>query len=163
MAKVLMSHLVKLFAWMEVARGSQYKFSDNIDVAFVFSINTELFIWQLLLKLSDLKKWQVRGTYYVKVDKLGHGAHWRRTYGQQVYSPYLLAFTHEIYGFYYVYMMLLCGSAGNHSCYYRMRQVGNPIMLPKKARWMRITVFLIMLQLLPCRYHNALHSLLTRR
>ncbi|XP_066386944.1 alpha-mannosidase-like isoform X1 [Miscanthus floridulus] len=37
----------------------------------------------------------VRGTYYVKVDKLGHGAHWRRTYGQQVYSPYLLAFTHE--------------------------------------------------------------------
>ncbi|KAJ1295941.1 hypothetical protein BS78_01G261000 [Paspalum vaginatum] len=36
-----------------------------------------------------------RGTYYVKVDKLGHGAHWRRTYGQQVYSPYLLAFTHE--------------------------------------------------------------------
>jgi len=44
MAKVLMSHLVKLFAWMEVARGSQYKFSDDIDVAFVFSINTELFI-----------------------------------------------------------------------------------------------------------------------
>nr|ACF81330.1 unknown [Zea mays] len=37
----------------------------------------------------------VRGTYYVKVDKIGHGAHWRRTYGQQVYSPYLLAFTHE--------------------------------------------------------------------
>nr|CAB3495024.1 unnamed protein product [Digitaria exilis] len=36
-----------------------------------------------------------RGTYYVKVDKLGHGAHWRRTYGQQVYSPYLVAFTHE--------------------------------------------------------------------
>jgi len=57
MAKVLMSHLVKLFAWMEVARGSQYKFSDDIDVAFVFSINTELFIWQLLLKLFDLKKW----------------------------------------------------------------------------------------------------------
>ncbi|KAG0549849.1 hypothetical protein BDA96_01G289800 [Sorghum bicolor] len=37
----------------------------------------------------------VRGTYYVKVDKLGHGAYWRRTYGQQVYSPYLIAFTHE--------------------------------------------------------------------
>ncbi|RLN15696.1 alpha-mannosidase-like [Panicum miliaceum] len=36
-----------------------------------------------------------RGTYYVKVDKLGHGPHWRRTYGQQVYSPYLLAFSHE--------------------------------------------------------------------
>ncbi|XP_039784791.1 probable alpha-mannosidase At5g66150 [Panicum virgatum] len=36
-----------------------------------------------------------RGTYYVKVDKLGHGPHWRRTYGQQVYSPYLVAFAHE--------------------------------------------------------------------
>ncbi|KAG0549851.1 hypothetical protein BDA96_01G290000 [Sorghum bicolor] len=24
-----------------------------------------------------------QGTYYVKVDKLGHGAYWRRTYGQQ--------------------------------------------------------------------------------
>ncbi|XP_039820492.1 alpha-mannosidase-like isoform X4 [Panicum virgatum] len=36
-----------------------------------------------------------RGTYYVKVNKVGHGAHWRRTYGQQVYSPFLLAFTHE--------------------------------------------------------------------
>ncbi|OEL33702.1 Alpha-mannosidase [Dichanthelium oligosanthes] len=36
-----------------------------------------------------------RGTYYINVQKLGHGAHWRRTYGQQVYSPFLLAFTHE--------------------------------------------------------------------
>jgi hypothetical protein len=42
--KVLMNHLVKLFVWMEVARGSQYKFSDNIDVVFVFSNNIELFI-----------------------------------------------------------------------------------------------------------------------
>ncbi|KAK3157330.1 hypothetical protein QOZ80_2AG0119610 [Eleusine coracana subsp. coracana] len=36
-----------------------------------------------------------RGTYYVNVEKVGHGAHWRRTLGQQVYSPFLLAFTHE--------------------------------------------------------------------
>ncbi|KAL6908177.1 hypothetical protein ACP4OV_002347 [Aristida adscensionis] len=36
-----------------------------------------------------------RGTYYVNVHKLGHGAHWRRTFGHQVYSPFLLAFTHE--------------------------------------------------------------------
>jgi len=40
---------------------------------------------------------QARGTYYVNVEKIGHGAHWRRTYGQQVYSPFLLAFTHEVY------------------------------------------------------------------
>lgn len=45
MAKVLMSHLVKLYVWMEVAsKGSQYKFSDNIDVPFVFSTNIKPFI-----------------------------------------------------------------------------------------------------------------------
>jgi alpha-mannosidase len=40
---------------------------------------------------------QARGTYYVNVENIGHGAHWRRTYGQQVYSPFLLAFAHEVY------------------------------------------------------------------
>jgi hypothetical protein len=33
----------------------------------------------------------------VNVDKVGHGAHWRRTVGQQVYSPFLIAFTHEVF------------------------------------------------------------------
>uniref|UniRef100_A0ACD5U233 Uncharacterized protein n=1 Tax=Avena sativa TaxID=4498 RepID=A0ACD5U233_AVESA len=36
-----------------------------------------------------------KGTYYVNVNKLGHGAHWRRTTGQEVYSPFLLGFAHE--------------------------------------------------------------------
>ncbi|KAL6642500.1 hypothetical protein ACP70R_020681 [Stipagrostis hirtigluma subsp. patula] len=44
---------------------------------------------------QDCEGLTARGTYYVNVDKLGHGAHWRRTFGQQVYSPFLLAFTHE--------------------------------------------------------------------
>ncbi|KAF8754033.1 hypothetical protein HU200_011530 [Digitaria exilis] len=44
---------------------------------------------------KDCEGLTARGTYYVNVEKLGHGAHWRRTYGQQVYSPFLLAFTHE--------------------------------------------------------------------
>ncbi|CAN6311567.1 unnamed protein product, partial [Urochloa humidicola] len=44
---------------------------------------------------QDCKGLTARGTYYINVEKLGHGAHWRRTYGQQVYSPFLLAFTHE--------------------------------------------------------------------
>jgi hypothetical protein len=47
--------------------------------------------------LPQKKKSQARGTYYINVEKLGHGAHWRRTYGQQVYSPFLLAFTHEVH------------------------------------------------------------------
>ncbi|XP_038973744.1 alpha-mannosidase-like isoform X5 [Phoenix dactylifera] len=36
-----------------------------------------------------------RGNYYMSVNELGSGAYWRRTYGQQIYSPLLLAFTHE--------------------------------------------------------------------
>ncbi|CAI0418452.1 unnamed protein product [Linum tenue] len=38
---------------------------------------------------------QVRGNYYVNINKLGGGATWRRTTGQEIYSPLLLAFTHE--------------------------------------------------------------------
>ncbi|KAJ3682593.1 hypothetical protein LUZ60_015166 [Juncus effusus] len=37
----------------------------------------------------------VRGNYYVGINKLGNGSHWRRTTGQQIYSPFLLAFSHE--------------------------------------------------------------------
>ncbi|KAH0465233.1 hypothetical protein IEQ34_005336 [Dendrobium chrysotoxum] len=37
----------------------------------------------------------VRGTYYMSVNQLGHGAQWRRTNGQQIYSPVLLAFAYE--------------------------------------------------------------------
>uniref|UniRef100_A0A0A9CRF8 Alpha-mannosidase n=1 Tax=Arundo donax TaxID=35708 RepID=A0A0A9CRF8_ARUDO len=44
---------------------------------------------------QDCEGLTARGTYYINVGNLGHGAHWRRTYGQQVYSPFLLAFTHE--------------------------------------------------------------------
>ncbi|KAF9622794.1 hypothetical protein IFM89_034029 [Coptis chinensis] len=38
---------------------------------------------------------KVRGNYYMSIHELGAGARWRRTTGQQVYSPFLLAFTHE--------------------------------------------------------------------
>ncbi|PON89356.1 Glucoamylase [Trema orientale] len=37
----------------------------------------------------------VRGNYYVSINQPGDGARWRRTTGQEVYSPLLLAFTHE--------------------------------------------------------------------
>ncbi|XP_030485943.2 alpha-mannosidase [Cannabis sativa] len=37
----------------------------------------------------------VRGNYYVSINQPGAGASWRRTTGQEVYSPLLLAFTHE--------------------------------------------------------------------
>ncbi|KAL8111174.1 hypothetical protein AgCh_026780 [Apium graveolens] len=37
----------------------------------------------------------VRGKYYLSINQLGAGAQWRRTTGQEIYSPILLAFTHE--------------------------------------------------------------------
>ncbi|XP_020576421.1 alpha-mannosidase-like [Phalaenopsis equestris] len=37
----------------------------------------------------------VRGNYYMNINRLGSGAQWRRTNGQQIYSPVLLAFTYE--------------------------------------------------------------------
>ncbi|XP_044500612.1 alpha-mannosidase isoform X1 [Mangifera indica] len=37
----------------------------------------------------------VRGNYYLSINEIGAGASWRRTTGQEIYSPILLAFTHE--------------------------------------------------------------------
>ncbi|KAL2662490.1 hypothetical protein AAZV13_02G043200 [Glycine max] len=37
----------------------------------------------------------VRGNYYISIHKLGAGSRWRRTTGQEIYSPFLVAFTHE--------------------------------------------------------------------
>ncbi|GAB2282845.1 hypothetical protein Dimus_017381 [Dionaea muscipula] len=37
----------------------------------------------------------VRGNYYINIHHLGAGARWRRTVGQEIYSPLLMAFTHE--------------------------------------------------------------------
>ncbi|KAL6222262.1 hypothetical protein ACLB2K_005654 [Fragaria x ananassa] len=37
----------------------------------------------------------VRGNYYMSINQFGDGAQWRCTTGQEVYSPLLLAFTHE--------------------------------------------------------------------
>ncbi|KAM0936003.1 putative alpha-mannosidase [Dioscorea sansibarensis] len=37
----------------------------------------------------------VVGKFYVSIDKLGEGAKWRRTTGQEIYSPLLLAFSEQ--------------------------------------------------------------------
>ncbi|KAL2520356.1 Glycosyl hydrolase family 38 protein [Forsythia ovata] len=37
----------------------------------------------------------IRGNYYMSINKLGTGSRWRRTTGQEIYSPLLLAFLHE--------------------------------------------------------------------
>ncbi|GMP34293.1 hypothetical protein CsSME_00007221 [Camellia sinensis var. sinensis] len=37
----------------------------------------------------------VQGKYYLRIDPLGEGAKWRRPFGQEIYSPFLLAFTEQ--------------------------------------------------------------------
>ncbi|KAK9104022.1 hypothetical protein Scep_020866 [Stephania cephalantha] len=37
----------------------------------------------------------IRGNFYVRIDPLGEGAKWRRSFGQETYSPLLLAFTEQ--------------------------------------------------------------------
>ncbi|XP_062197147.1 probable alpha-mannosidase At5g13980 [Phragmites australis] len=37
----------------------------------------------------------IEGKYYLKIDPKGEGARWRRTFGQEIYSPLLLAFSEQ--------------------------------------------------------------------
>ncbi|CAK9166161.1 unnamed protein product [Ilex paraguariensis] len=45
--------------------------------------------------LNDCKGLTVQGKFYLRIDPLGEGAKWRRTFGQEIYSPLLLAFTEQ--------------------------------------------------------------------
>ncbi|KAK4483252.1 hypothetical protein RD792_010436 [Penstemon davidsonii] len=44
---------------------------------------------------DDCKGLTVQGKFYLRIDPRGEGAKWRRTFGQEVYSPVLLAFSEE--------------------------------------------------------------------
>ncbi|KAH6829428.1 Glycosyl hydrolase family 38 protein [Perilla frutescens var. hirtella] len=37
----------------------------------------------------------VQGNYYLRFDPLGEGSKWRRSFGQEIYSPFLLAFSEQ--------------------------------------------------------------------
>ncbi|XP_039823248.1 probable alpha-mannosidase At5g13980 isoform X5 [Panicum virgatum] len=37
----------------------------------------------------------IEGKYYLKIDPQGEGSRWRRTFGQEIYSPLLLAFSEQ--------------------------------------------------------------------
>ncbi|KAK6153870.1 hypothetical protein DH2020_013509 [Rehmannia glutinosa] len=37
----------------------------------------------------------IQGKYYLRFDPLGEGSKWRRSFGQEIYSPFLLAFTEQ--------------------------------------------------------------------
>ncbi|OMO99296.1 hypothetical protein COLO4_13372 [Corchorus olitorius] len=45
--------------------------------------------------LKDCRGLTIQGKYYYRIDPLGEGAKWRRSFGQEIYSPLLLAFTEE--------------------------------------------------------------------
>ncbi|KAH9627166.1 hypothetical protein KSS87_018406 [Heliosperma pusillum] len=37
----------------------------------------------------------IKGKYFVRIDRTGEGAKWRRTFGQEIYSPLILAFSEQ--------------------------------------------------------------------
>ncbi|KAI3942980.1 hypothetical protein MKW98_005492 [Papaver atlanticum] len=37
----------------------------------------------------------IQGNFYLRIDPVGEGAKWRRSFGQEIYSPFLLAFTEQ--------------------------------------------------------------------
>ncbi|KAL2533932.1 Glycosyl hydrolase family 38 protein [Abeliophyllum distichum] len=37
----------------------------------------------------------VQGKYFIRFDPLGEGSRWRRSFGQEIYSPFVLAFTEQ--------------------------------------------------------------------
>ncbi|KAC9878025.1 hypothetical protein E3N88_45154 [Mikania micrantha] len=45
--------------------------------------------------LNDCKGLMVQGKFYIRIDPMGDGAKWRRTFGQEIYSPLLLAFAEQ--------------------------------------------------------------------
>ncbi|KAK9926543.1 hypothetical protein M0R45_023768 [Rubus argutus] len=44
---------------------------------------------------DDCKGLTIIGKYHLRIDPLGEGARWRRSFGQEIYSPFLLAFTEQ--------------------------------------------------------------------
>ncbi|KAK9108609.1 hypothetical protein Syun_024620 [Stephania yunnanensis] len=47
---------------------------------------------------KDCRGLIIRGSFYFRIDPLGEGAKWRRITGQEIYSPFLLAFAEETSG-----------------------------------------------------------------
>lgn len=45
--------------------------------------------------LDQCKGLTIQGKYYYRIDPIGEGAKWRRSFGQEIYSPLLLAFSEE--------------------------------------------------------------------
>ena len=66
-----------------------------------FERNSSNLIWSICWNFlcSILTYWwlfQIQGKFYFRFDPLGEGAKWRRTFGQEIYSPLLLAFAEQV-------------------------------------------------------------------
>ncbi|XP_074275159.1 alpha-mannosidase At3g26720-like isoform X3 [Silene latifolia] len=44
---------------------------------------------------DECKGLTIKGKYFVRIDRTGEGARWRRTFGQEIYSPLILAFAEQ--------------------------------------------------------------------
>lgn len=81
---------------------------------YICNVTTFLFIYIIAVNMSYCDGFhekhliyflQIQGKYYLKFDPQGEGAKWRRTFGQEIYSPLLLAFSEQVWSATYHYMI----------------------------------------------------------
>ncbi|OMO99294.1 hypothetical protein COLO4_13370 [Corchorus olitorius] len=81
------TYLIKAEQALTVIRGPRLLLDDSRGVAEALN--------ETVCVLDDCRGLTIQGKYYYRIDPLGEGAKWRRSFGQEIYSPLLLAFAEE--------------------------------------------------------------------
>lgn len=130
-----------------VASGAVKLEIDHAFFSFYISIwNFTPFFWNIWFYMI----YQVRGNYYVGIHSSGAGSRWRRTTGQEIYSPLLLAFTHEVWVWLnsrYLHHGLIVITMLNLVTFLLIRtwKIGSRLIWLKELSWIQITPSLLML------------------
>jgi len=93
MDDVLMCNYAFLFYWLNNI--FLHIFPDVVATYIKYIIKKNLSLTCLLLVLVYLV-FQIQGKLFLRIDHKGEGSKWRRTLGQELYSPLLLAFTEQV-------------------------------------------------------------------
>ena len=61
----------------------------------MYFATVDMLLYFSLLKFS-IPVLQIKGKYFIRIDPIGEGARWRRTAGQEIYSPLIFAFAEQV-------------------------------------------------------------------
>lgn len=144
----ILSCILCLIDWMRRIGILKVKLEiDHAFFSFYISIwNFTPFFWNIWFYMI----YQVRGNYYVGIHSSGAGSRWRRTTGQEIYSPLLLAFTHEVWVWLnsrYLHHGLIVITMLNLVTFLLIRtwKIGSRLIWLKELSWIQITPSLLML------------------